>query len=362
MAWVIKRGHDIGSGVELYRSLEPRRSNGRPRVNMRPAGLSLAEVVKRFNIEPSDELLGAEMDSFEDRFVNVRGVKTRYWQAGSDGSAVILLHGIGCSVLDWQENVRALASRHRVYALDMLGYGLTEKPSEETYTIPQLAQFTLDFLNTQEIQRAHFAGFSLGGSVVLDCGRAAPERVASMVLLAPAGIAREGMLIHFRLASIPFLGEMIMQPSAARLKTFWDLAFLDQSFVTAEFTANRLKYAMLPGAKEALLKTLRSGLNWRGTRLAHVDAISAALPMMKMPTLVIWGRQDKFISSKHAEVLQHLLPNVQVMLIDQCGHLPQIECSEKFNEAALAFLSDVDMSEGSATPASRTPPTINIAR
>jgi pimeloyl-ACP methyl ester carboxylesterase len=62
--------------------------------------------------------------------------------------------------------------------------------------------------------------------------------------------------------------------------------------VTAEFTANRLKFAMLPGAKEALLKTLRSGLNWRGTRLAHVDAISAALPMMKMPTLVIWGRQD----------------------------------------------------------------------
>ena len=52
-----------------------------------------------------------------------------------------------------------------------------------------------------------------------------------MVLLAPAGIARKGMLIHFRLATIPFLGEMIMQPSAARLKTFWDLAFWDQSFV-----------------------------------------------------------------------------------------------------------------------------------
>ena len=94
----------------------------------------MAEVVKRFNIEPSDELLGAEMDSFEDRFVNVRGVKTRYWQAGSDGSAVILLHVIGCSVLDWQKNVRALASRHRVYALDMLGYGLTESPARRPIT------------------------------------------------------------------------------------------------------------------------------------------------------------------------------------------------------------------------------------
>ena len=117
---------------------------------------------------------------------------------------------------------------------------------------------------------------------------------------------------------------------------------------------------MLPGAKEALLKTLRSGLNWRGMRLAHVDAISAALPMMKMPTLY-WGRQDKFDSSKHAECCS-FVPNVQVMLIDQCGHLPQIECSEKFNEAALAFLSDVDMSEGRETQASRTSPTINIVR
>lgn len=300
------------------------------------------------------------MLGFEDRFVSVRGVKTRYWEAGSEGSAIILLHGIGCSVLDWQTNIAALAKRHRVYALDMLGYGLTEKPREETYTIPRLAQFTLDFLSTQEIQRAHFAGFSLGGTVALECARTAPQRVASMVLLAPAGIAREGMLIHFRLASLPLLGEMIMQPSAARLKTFWDLAFLDKSFVTAEFTANRLRFAVLPGAKEALLKTLRSGLNWRGVRLAHVETVTAALPMLKMPTLVIWGKQDNFISPKHAEVLQRLLPKVEVLLIDQCGHLPQIEYSDMFNEAALRFLAEVDRSEVRASAASPTASALNI--
>ena len=266
----------------------------------------------------------------------------------------------GCSVLDWQTNIAALAKRHRVYALDMLGYGLTEKPREETYTIPRLAQFTLDFLSTQEIQRAHFAGFSLGGTVALECARTAPQRVASMVLLAPAGIAREGMLIHFRLASLPLLGEMIMQPSAARLKTFWDLAFLDKSFVTAEFTANRLRFAVLPGAKEALLKTHRSGLNWRGVRLAHVETVTSALPILKMPTLVIWGKQDNFISPKHAEFLQRLLPKVEVLLIDQCGHLPQIEYSDMFNEAALRFLAEVDRSEVRASAASPTASAVNI--
>jgi len=181
-----------------------------------------------------------------------------------------------------------------------------------------------------------------------------------MVLLAPAGIAREGMLIHFRLASLPLLGEMIMQPSAARLKTFWDLAFLDKSFVTAEFTANRLRFAVLPGAKEALLKTHRSGLNWRGVRLAHVETVTSALPILKMPTLVIWGKQDNFISPKHAEFLQRLLPKVEVLLIDQCGHLPQIEYSDMFNEAALRFLAEVDRSEVRASAASPMASAVNI--
>ena len=90
--------------------------------------------------------------------------------------------------------------------LRVRGYGLTEKPREETYTIPRLAQFALDFLSTQEIQRARFAGFSLGGTVALDCARTTPERVTSMVLLAPAGIAREGHAYPFQVGEPPVPG------------------------------------------------------------------------------------------------------------------------------------------------------------
>jgi pimeloyl-ACP methyl ester carboxylesterase len=81
--------------------------------------------------------------------------------------------------------------------------------------------------------------------------------------------------------------------------------------------------------------------------------VTAALPTLKMPALVIWGKQDNFISAQHAEVLQRLLPKVQVMLIEQCGHLPQIEYSGKFNEAALGFLAEVDRSEVGAPAVSR---------
>ena len=183
---------------------------------------------------------------------------------------------------------------------------------------------------------------------MLECAESAPERVASMVLVAPAGLARKGTLIQFRLASIPFVGEMMLQPSAARLRTFWDLAFYDQSFVTSDFISRRLRLAMQPGAKEAFLKTLRSGVDVFGFHRGHVNALNAALPKMKMPALVIWGMQDNFISAVHADVLKRSLPNVQVRLFDKCGHLPQIECAEKFNETALAFWGEVDTSQNRA--------------
>ena len=89
----------------------------------------------------------------KDQFVDVRGVKTRYWKAGNEGSPIVLLAGIGCSVLEWRNNIEALAASHRVYALDMLGGGETGKPEGDHYSIGNLAGFTLDFLS--KIGRAH---------------------------------------------------------------------------------------------------------------------------------------------------------------------------------------------------------------
>jgi 4,5:9,10-diseco-3-hydroxy-5,9,17-trioxoandrosta-1(10),2-diene-4-oate hydrolase len=76
---------------------------------------------------------------FQDRYVSVGSIKTRYWQAGSSqGSPIILLHGIGCSVLDWEQTIASLATHRRIYALDMMGSGLTEKPREDTTQSPAL--------------------------------------------------------------------------------------------------------------------------------------------------------------------------------------------------------------------------------
>ena len=115
-------------------------------------------------------------DPFEDCYVDVCTFRTHFWQAGKSGSAVILLAGNGYSVLEWQNNIAALATRHRVYALDMLGHGLTDKPQKNCYAIADLARFTLAFLSAQGETSAHFVGNSLGGRIALECARLARPR------------------------------------------------------------------------------------------------------------------------------------------------------------------------------------------
>jgi pimeloyl-ACP methyl ester carboxylesterase len=274
----------------------------------------------------------------QDQFIQLGGIRTRYWQAGASGSAVILLHGIGCSALEWQPNVAALAARHRVFVPDLLGCGLTDKPADETYTIGRLTRFVLDFMSAHGIERAHLAGNSLGGRVALDMAITAPQRVASLLLVSPAGVDGPDTILEFRLATVPGLGELLTRPNRLGTRMLWNKAFADPApFVTEALVRTKVELASQAGAQSAFLRTLRSFVGLRGFRKEPVAELHAALPKIMAPTLVVWGRDDAFVPPAHAQALQRLMPRVEVQLWDRCGHAPQIECAQRFNQTALGF-------------------------
>jgi pimeloyl-ACP methyl ester carboxylesterase len=273
----------------------------------------------------------------QDQFAQVNGHRIRYWDTGQ-GPAVLLLHGIGCSALEWRHNVAALAQRHRVLVPDLLGFGLSDKPAGAHYSLRQLGQFALDFMAALGVARAHVAGNSLGGRLALECARIAPQAVASLLLVDPAGIARRGALLEFRLATLPGLGELFTRPSTAGTRMLWRKAFAAPGpFVTPEMVATKVALARLPGAQQAFLQTLRGFLRADGFRPESVADLQAALPTLAAPTLVLWGAQDRFVDPAHAEVLRQGLPNVEVQVWERCGHAPQIECAQRFNDTALGF-------------------------
>jgi 4,5:9,10-diseco-3-hydroxy-5,9,17-trioxoandrosta-1(10),2-diene-4-oate hydrolase len=278
---------------------------------------------------------------FEDKYITIEGIKTRYWQAGEQGSLVVLIHGITRSVEDWQTNMADLATRHRVFALDVLGFGFTDKPTNEEYTISRLARFVLDFMTVLNIPKAHLIGNSLGGTLALECASQAPERVLSLVLADPAGMDKKGNLFEFRLATVPILGEFLTKPSLSGTKMIGSKAFFDSSKLTEEAIVFSTELARLPGAHSAFLKTLRSFSNFSGFKSEFVEALHKKLPHITAPTLVIWGKHDKFVTVAHAEVLRRLLPNVVVEIWEDCGHVPQFEYPKRFNDTTLKFLDSV---------------------
>jgi pimeloyl-ACP methyl ester carboxylesterase len=233
------------------------------------------------------------MTPFVDRFIQVGSVRTRYWDVGT---------------------------------------------ADAPYGLPRLAQFAVDFLSALGVQRAHIAGNSLGGAIAMECAHLAPERVASMLLVDPAGVVIKGALLEFRLTSVPVLGELFSKPTHFGTRMLWNKAvFKPAGLVTDELVATKVKLASQPGAQRAFLKTLRSFLGLGGFTASHVQRLHTLLPTLTAPTLVLWGKQDLFVAPAHAEVLRRLLPNAKIEVWDACGHVPQMEHPQRFNETALAF-------------------------
>lgn len=123
---------------------------------------------------------------------------------------MLLLYGIGRSVEDWADTLPAFAKRYRVYALDLVGFGLTDKPAAD-YSFAFNAERVQEVMDTLGIERVTIIGSSLGGGVALEFAARWPERVAGLVLVGSAGFGRD-VSIGLRLVTLPILGEWLTQP------------------------------------------------------------------------------------------------------------------------------------------------------
>lgn len=273
-----------------------------------------------------------------DQFTEVLGYKTRYWSMGAQGSPVVLIHGISCSVLEWEHVVTELATRHRVFALDLVGHGLTDKPLDLAYDVQDFAKHVLAFMDRMNLPSASLIGNSLGARVALECAATAPTRITALVLSAPAAVENP-TLFDFRLASIPFLGEILTSPNPPGTGKIWRAAFADPSLATKALIAEKVALAKLPDAGKAFLKALRNMLGFGGFKPEILRDTHAKARQVKAPTLVIWGQQDRFLPVSHMATLLKLIPHAFAVVMDPCGHVPMIENAKEFNRRSLEFLA-----------------------
>ncbi len=275
------------------------------------------------------------MEGCQKTFVTLGGIKVRYLEAG-EGPPVLLVHGLGTSMVTWYCNIDALVSGgYRVLALDLPGHGDSDKPKNLDYDPAAAAELIRQFLVELELDRISLVGNSAGGLVVGLFSLAYPQQVEKLVLVAPGGLGRHVTWL-LRILSIPVLGEIFYQP---RLQSPMNLAkriFFCPPPILAEVLPEMERVRNLPGTRHAAIQSIRSSVNLLGQR--KKSYILDRLRDLKRPLLTIWGEEDAIIPVSQAAAVRRALPRSVTRVIPECGHWPHMEKAEQFNDLLVRFL------------------------
>ena len=274
----------------------------------------------------------------QDRYIQVGNIRTRYWALGEGDSTGILLHGLGGYIENWEDNIAALSQSSRVYALDLAGFGRSDKPRVD-YTIRYLTEFVRDFMVAQDIDQATLIGESMGGAIALQFVLRYPQLVEKLVLADSAGLGKE-VSIYLRIMTLPVLGNVLARPSREGSAQLMKEVFYDHNLITDEWVDEDYEMSSLPGAQRSLLNVLRKSANFWGIRREVYQPILNRLGEIEVPTLVIWGAQDRILPVAHAHRAAKRLPDARLRIFGLCGHLPNVERAEEFNALVLDFLSN----------------------
>lgn len=277
----------------------------------------------------------------EARYVTVESggysIRTRYWHMGESGPTVILIHGLGVYIENWETTIPALAAHYRVYAMDLVGFGLTDKPKNAPYTPPFMARFVLDFMTALGLERAHVVGHSMGGGLALQFITDYPEKVDKLVLVNSAGLS-DDIGLPFRILSIPVVGSLLSRPSRKGSAQAMKMLVHDHSIVTDSIIDWDYEMSRGPGAHRAAMKVIRAAVSPFGVRSSVFEPVSAKMGDIAAPTLVIWGEKDRVLPVTDAEIARQKIPNCRVEIFPDCGHVPQWEHPDQFNRLLMEFL------------------------
>jgi pimeloyl-ACP methyl ester carboxylesterase len=262
--------------------------------------------------------------------VTVFGFKLHYLEAGR-GAPLVLLHGLGGDGSRWAPNIDPLAKDFHVFALDQIGFGESDKPLANYHT-GMLAEFLVGFLKAVGVPKASLVGNSMGAGVALYTAAKFPQVVDRIVLADGGGYRSESG----RAAAAPTpeaLHRRQIQNSVTREETreFFRILFHDKSLVTDKMVDDQ--YSMRLRSAFTITKIQEAGEKGLGSLTeAQVRAVTA-------PTLIVWGKYDELANPAGADRLEQAIPGSRKVIIDNCGHMPQLEKASEFNRLVADFLS-----------------------
>jgi pimeloyl-ACP methyl ester carboxylesterase len=269
----------------------------------------------------------------------LHGERVTYRRAG-DGPAIVLIHGITSSSRTWRAVIDGLAQRHTVVAPDLLGHGSSGKPRGD-YSLGAYASGIRDLLAVLDIPRCTVVGHSLGGGIAMQFAYQFPDRLERLVLVDSGGLGEE-VSLALRAATLPG-AELVLPLLFSPLTRSWGRAIgRAAGRLGLKPTAN--VQGIVDGvdslgdadARRAFVHTARSVIDPRGQR---VDARDRLYLSRAVPTLLVWGEEDRIIPPAHGRRAHELMPNSRLEIFRKAGHFPFNDDPERFVDVLSDFIA-----------------------
>lgn len=273
--------------------------------------------------------------SNEGSFMTIDGVQIHYITKGT-GTPLLLIHGFGAWSYSWRHNIGPLSRDFKVYALDLKGFGLSDKPAKANYSLEAQAKLVSSFMDELGIKKAVIAGSSLGGEIALKLYSMKPECVKGLILIDSTGYL-EGpngprVASHPRWFRLALIRTLVLTKWQVR-RQLYRAYHMPEKTVTEDIVEEYYRPLKAEGMDEAALAI------WDTLRLENEIPIIRSIGV---PTLIIWGENDRVIPLSFAHRFKADIPKAKLVIVKNAGHAPQEENPQRVNEAIRNFESSIE--------------------
>lgn len=263
------------------------------------------------------------------RFLIIDDMFVHYRDQG-EGEPIVLLHGAFSSLHTFNDWSKILQKDYRVISLDLMGFGLTGPNSTGDYTIGNHVRVLKRFFNILGLSKAHLVGSSLGGWLAWEFTYRYPQRVNKLILVDSAGfLDKENMPLPFKLAQSPLAGRVLKYiVRKSILEQFVKQVYYDISKVNTKLVDRYFDLFTREGNSQAFVDLVNAPFQENTDFLKEIEH----------PTLIMWGREDAWIGAVHAYLFDKMLPNSELVIYEEVGHLPMEEIPVRSGKDLVAFL------------------------
>jgi 3-oxoadipate enol-lactonase len=260
----------------------------------------------------------------------INGIEINYKVTG-DGTSIVLIHGHPFDHTMWYPQVTAFSDNYQVITPDLRGYGQSSLPGPSNTKFEDYATDVLQLLDFLEVKSFHLAGLSMGGQIIMEMFRQAPGRIKSLIFADTfAGLDTPE-------------AKQARYDAADRLEKEGMNGYADEVIYKMIAPAH---VSSMPEVAEHVVKMMKAtspvaAATAMRSRSERIDYLKEVLPEIDIPTLVIVGREDEFTPVAKAEELQENLKNCKLVIIEDAGHMPNLEHPDEFNKAVLEFFDGI---------------------